>query len=228
MNHVIIPKCLNLPSCAANEGRKSNLLSLPPHVSDRGARISAYYPRERQKTEIIMNMKKLTGLVLFGITLTLLPSVLHAAATGAVSAKITLEFEGKSFPMNQIQITILDKEIDLRVVDFRAKQNAKKNKNKKRSYHLYRYTYLVRAIENSRRVGVRQIRSGIVTKRADSNGEVLVRYLVPGDYFIGAYRKIDKRAVVWFVPFSVTAGRSTQINLDNNNAFEFYDPDLYP
>ena len=175
-----------------------------------------------------MNIKKLTGLVLFGITLILLPLVLHAAAAGAVSAKITLEFEGKSFPMSAAQVTILDREVDLGVVDFRAKQDAEKSKNKKRSYHLYRYTYLVREIENSRRAGVRQIRSGIVTKRADRQGEVLVRYLEPGNYWLGAYRKMGKRAVVWFVPFSVTAGRSTQVNLDNNNAFEFYDPELYP
>ena len=175
-----------------------------------------------------MNTKKLTGLVLLGITLILLPSALHAAATGAVSAKITLEFEGKSFPMSAAQVTILDKEIDLEVVDFRAKQDAEKSKNKKRSYHLYRYVYLVRAIENSRRAGVRQIRSGIVTKRADNKGEVLVRYLEPGDYFIGAYRKMGKRTVVWFTPFSVTTGRITQVNLNNVNAFEFYDPELYP
>ena len=173
-------------------------------------------------------MKKLTGLVLLGIALVLLPAALHAAATGAVSAKITLEFEGKSFPMSQAQVTILDKEIDLGVVDFTAKQDAEKSKNKKRSYHLFRYFYLVKAIENSRRVGVRQIRSGIVTKRADNSGEVLVRYLEPGDYFIGAYRKMGTRTAVWFVPFSVTAGRSTQVKLDNNNVFEFYDPALYP
>jgi len=179
-------------------------------------------------TEVIVNIKKTIGFVLLGITLVLLPSALHAAATGAVSAKITLEFEGKSFPMSAAQVTILDKEIDLGVVDFRAKQDAEKNKNKKRSYHLYRYAYLVREIENSRRAGVCQIRSGIVTKRADNKGEVLVRYLAPGDYFIGAYRKMSKRTVVWFIPFSVTAGRSTQINLDNNNVFEFYDPELYP
>jgi len=175
-----------------------------------------------------VNIKKLTGLVLLGITLVLLPSALCAAATGAVSAKITLEFEGESFPMSAAQVTILDKEIDLGVVDFTAKQDAEKSKNKKRSYHLFRYIYLVREIENSRRAGVRQIRSGIVTKRADRNGEVLVRYLEPGDYFIGAYRKMGKRAVVWFVPFSVTAGRVAQVNLDNNNAFEFYNPELYP
>lgn len=175
-----------------------------------------------------MNIKKLTGLVLLGMALVLLPPALHAATTGAVSAKITLEFEGKSFPMSAAQVTILDKEIDLGVVDFLAKQNAEKSKNKKRSYHLFRYIYLVREIENSRRAGVRQVRSGIVTKRADNKGEVLVRYLVPGDYFIGAYRKMGKMTVVWFVPFSVTAGRSTPVNLDNNNAFEFYDPELYP
>ena len=178
--------------------------------------------------EVFVNIKKTAGLVLLGFVFVFLPSALHAAPTGTVSAKITLEFEGKSFPMNQTQVTILDKEIDLGVVDFRAQQVAEKSKDKKRWYHFYRYAYLVRAIENSRRAGLCQVRSGIVTKRADSNGEVLVRYLVPGDYFIGAYRKIDKRAIVWFVPFSVTAGRSTQINLDNNNAFEFYDPDLYP
>ena len=175
-----------------------------------------------------MNIKRLTGLVLLGITLVLLPSVSHAAATGAVSAKITLEFEGKSFPMSAAQVTILDKEIALGAVDFRANQDAEKSKNKKRSYHLFRYIYLVREIENSRRAGVRQSRSGIVTKRADNKGEVLVRYLEPGDYFIGAYRKMGKRAVVWFVPFSITAGRSTQVDLDNNNVFEFYDPERYP
>ncbi|MBU2495419.1 MAG: hypothetical protein KJ935_02815, partial [Candidatus Omnitrophica bacterium] len=105
-----------------------------------------------------MNIKKLTGLVLLGMALVLLPPALHAATTGAVSAKITLEFEGKSFPMSAAQVTILDKEIDLGVVDFRAKQNAEKSKNKKRSYHLFRYIYLVREIENSRRAGVRQVR----------------------------------------------------------------------
>lgn len=173
-------------------------------------------------------MKKLTGLVLLGITLVLLPPALHAAATGAVSAKINLEFEGKSFPMSSAQVTILDKEIDLGVVDFRAKQDAEKSKNKNYSYHLFRYNYLVREIENSRRNGVRQIRSGIVTQRADNKGEVLVRYLEPGDYFIGAYRKMGQKAVVWLVPFSITAGRVAQVNLDNNNAFEFYDPELYP
>jgi hypothetical protein len=176
----------------------------------------------------MVNIKKLIGLVLLGFSLVLLPAATHAATTGAVSANITLEFEGKFFPMNQAQVTILDKEIDLGVVDFRAQQAAEKSQNKKRSYHLYRYIYLVRAIENSRRAGVRQIRSGIVTKRADNNGEVLVRYLEPGDYFIGAYRKMGTRTVVWFVPFSVTAGRSTMVNLDNNNVFEFYDPELYP
>jgi len=175
-----------------------------------------------------VNIKRLTGLVLLGITLVLLPSVSHAAATGAVSAKITLEFEGKSFPMSAAQVTILNKEIDLGVVDFQAKQDAEKSKNEKRSYHLYRYVYLVREIEKSRRAGVRQIRSGIVTKRADNKGEVLVRYLEPGDYFIGAYCKIGKRAAVWFIPFSITSGRVVQVNLDNNNAFEFYDPELYP
>ena len=175
-----------------------------------------------------MNIKKTIGLVLFGFVFVSLSSALHAAATGAVSAKITLEFEGKSFPMSQIQVTILDKEIDLGVVDFRAKQDTEKSKNKKRLYHLYRYVYMVKEIENSRRVGVRQIRSGIVTKRADNKGEVLVRYLEPGDYFIGAYRKMGKRTVVWFVPFSVTAGRVAQVNLDNSNVFEFYDPELYP
>ncbi|MFH2069101.1 MAG: hypothetical protein ABII89_06555 [Candidatus Omnitrophota bacterium] len=173
-------------------------------------------------------MKKLTGLFFLGITLVFVPLALHAAPTGAVSVKVALEFEGKSFPMSQVQVTILDKEIDLGVVDFRAQRDAEKSKNKKRSYHLYRYVYLVKAIENSRRAGVRQVRSGIVTKRADNNGEVLVRYLVPGDYFIGAYRKIGGKSVVWFVPFSVTAGRSTQVDLDTNNAFEFYDPELYP
>lgn len=175
-----------------------------------------------------MNIKKLTGLVLLGIIPVFLPPALHAAATGAVSAKITLEFEGKSFPVSAAQVTILDKEIDLGAVDFRAKQDAEKSENKKRSYHLFRYDYLVGDIENSRRAGVRQIRSGIVTKRADEKGEVLVRYLEPGDYFIGAYRKMGKRTVVWFVPFSVTADRTTQVNLDNNNVFEFYDPELYP
>lgn len=175
-----------------------------------------------------MNMKRLTGLFLLGIIPVLLPSVLNAAATGAVSAKITLELEGRSFPVSAAQVTILDKEIDLRTVDFTAKQNAKKSKNEKRAYHLYRYTYLVRKIEDSRRVGVRQVRSGIVTKRADINGEVLVRYLEPGDYFIGAYRKMGKKTAVWFVPFSVTAGRVFQVNLDNSNVFEFYDPELYP
>jgi len=165
---------------------------------------------------------------LFGFILVLLPAAIHAAVTGAVSAKITLEFEGKFFPMSAAQVTILDRKIDLGVVDFKAKQDAEKSQNKKRSYHLYRYVYLVRDIENSRRAGVRQIRSGIITKRADNNGEVLVRYLVPGDYFIGAYRKMGRRTVVWFVPFSVTAGRVVQVNLDNNNVFEFYDPELYP
>ncbi|MCX5642101.1 MAG: hypothetical protein NTY10_02515 [Candidatus Omnitrophica bacterium] len=173
-------------------------------------------------------MKKLTGLVALGFALVLLPSLLHAAATGTVSARIALEFEGKSFPMSNTQVTILDKEIDLGVIDFKAKQDAEKSKNKKRSYHLFRYTYLVKEIENSRRVGLRQIRTGIVTKRADAKGEVLVRYLQPGNYFVGAYRKIGKRTVAWFVPFSVTAGRSTQVDLNYNNVFEFYNPELYP
>lgn len=177
-----------------------------------------------------MNIKKTIGLVLLGFIFVSLPPALHAVETGAVSAKITLEFEGKSFPVSAAQVTIMDKEIDLGVIDFRAKQDAEKSKskNKKRSYHLYRYVYLVRAIENSRRAGVRQIRSGIVTKRVDNKGEVLVKYLVPGDYFIGAYRKMGKRSVVWFVPFSVTAGRSTQVNLDDKNVFELYDLALYP
>ena len=176
----------------------------------------------------MVNIKKVIGLVLLGFVLILLPAALYAAKTGAVSANITLEFEGRFFPMSQAQVTILDKKVDLGVVDFRAQHDAEKSQNTKRAYHLYRYVYLVRAIENSRRAGVRQIRSGIVTKRADDNGEVLVRYLEPGDYFIGAYRKMGTRTVVWFVPFSVNAGRNTQVNLDNNNAFEFYDPALYP
>ena len=179
-------------------------------------------------TEVFVNIKKTIGLILLGFVLVSLPLALHAAATGAVSVKITFEFEGKFSPMSAAQVTIMDKEIDLGAVDFRAKQDTEKSTNKKRSYHLYRYAYLIREIENSRRAGVRQIRSGIVTKRADNNGEVLVRYLVPGDYFIGAYRKTGSGSVVWFVPFSITAGRSTQVNLDNNNIFEFYDPKLYP
>ena len=175
-----------------------------------------------------MNIKKTIGLVLLGFVFVLFPPALHAAATGAVSAKITIEFEGKSFPMSAAQVTILDKKIDLGVVDFKAKRDTEKSKNKKRSYHLYRYAYLVREIEDSRRAGVRQIRSGIVTKRADNKGEVLVRYLEPGDYFIGAYSKIGEKAVVWFIPFSITNRRVVQVNLDNKNAFEFYDPELYP
>lgn len=184
--------------------------------------------------EVIMNMKKLTGLILLGITLVFLPSVLHAASTGAVSVKITLEFEGKVFPMSGSQVTVLDRQIDLGVVDFKAKQKAEPKRNKERAYHLYRYTYLVREIQNSRRAGVRQIRSGIVTKRTDNKGEVLMRYLEPGDYFIGAYSQSDayskmgEKNVVWFVPFSVTAGRNTLVDLDNKNAFELYDPKLYP
>ena len=175
-----------------------------------------------------MNIKKTAGLVLLGFVFVFLSSALHAAPTGAVSAKITLEFEGKFLPMNAAQVTILDKKIDLGAVDFTAKQDAEKSKNKKRLYHRYRYVYLVKEIKNSQRAGVRQIRHGIVTKRADNKGETLVRYLEPGDYFIGAYRKMGKRAVVWFVPFSITAGRSMQVDLDNNNVFEFYDPALYP
>ena len=175
-----------------------------------------------------MNIKKITGSVLFGFIFVFLPLILHAAPTGTVSVKIALEFEGQSFPMSGAQVTVMDRGVDLELVDFRAQQDAEKSRNKKRSYHLYRYTYLVREIENSRRAGVRQARSGIVTKRADNKGEVLVRYLVPGDYFIGAYRKTGKKSVVWFAPFSVTAGRSTEVNLDSDNAFEFYDPELYP
>jgi len=179
-------------------------------------------------TEVIVNIKKTTVSVLLGLIFVFLPLILHAAPTGTVSVKIALEFEGQFFPMSGAQVTVMDRGIDLELVDFRAKQDAEKSRNKKRSYRLYRYGYLVREIENSRRAGVRQARSGIVTKRADNKGEVLVRYLVPGDYFIGAYRKIGSRAVVWFVPFSITAGRSTQVDLDSNNIFEFYDPALYP
>jgi len=175
-----------------------------------------------------VNIKKTTGLVLLGFILVFLPLVLHAAPTGTVSVKIALEFEGQFFPMSGAQVTVMDRGIDLELVDFQAQQDAEKSRNKKRAYHLYRYGYLVRAIENSRRAGVRQARSGIVTKRADNKGEVLVRYLVPGDYFIGAYRRVGMGGVVWVVPFSVTAGRSTEVNLDANNAFEFYDPTLYP
>ena len=181
-----------------------------------------------------MNAKKLIALVLSGVALVFLSSALRAAPTGAVSAKLTLEFKGKTFPVSAAQVTILDRAIDLGVVDFKAKQGAEQKRNKERAYHSYRYTYLVREIQNSRRVGVRQLRSGIITKRTDNTGEVLIRYLEPGDYFIGAYCKSDsyskmgEKAVVWFIPFSVTAGRVEKVDLDNKNAFELYDPELYP
>lgn len=178
--------------------------------------------------EVIVNIKKIISPVLFGAALFLLPAAAKAAATGAVSAKIAIELKGKVLPISEAQVTILDKAIDLEAIDFLSKQEAEKAKNKKRAYHLYRYVYLVREIEDSRRVGVRQIRHGIVTKRADGMGEVLVRYLEPGDYFIGAYRKMGEKTVVWFVPFSVTAGRTTPVILDNSNVFEFYYPALYP
>ena len=175
-----------------------------------------------------MNTKKAVGLFLLGTVLFLSPAAAQAAATGAVSAKIAVEFKGKVSPVSAAQVTIMNKEIDLKAVDFLARRDAEKTRDQKRSYHLYRCTYLMREIENSRRVGVRQVRTGIVTKRTDNQGEVLVRYLVPGDYFIGAYRKLGGKTIVWSVPFSVTAGRITQVNLDNVNAFEFYDPELYP
>lgn len=175
-----------------------------------------------------MNIKKTTGLVLLGFVFIFLSPVLHAAPTGAVSVQVTVEVDGNSLPVSAAQVTVLDSEIDLGVVDFKARQKTGWNGNNEQTYHYYRYAYLAREIQNSRRAGVRQVRSGIITKRTDSTGEVLICYLEPGDYFIGAYRKLGGRAAVWFVPVSVTAGRTEKVVLDNKNAFELYDPELYP
>jgi hypothetical protein len=175
-----------------------------------------------------VNIKKQIIFVLLGTILFLLPANLKAAPTGAVAAKITIEFQGDILPVTNAQVTIMDKSADLEAIDFLAKRDAKNTDNEKRWYHLLRYTYLVKAIEDSRRAGVRQIRTGIITKRTDRNGEVLVRYLAPGNYFVGAYKKMGQKTAAWCVPFSVAAGRVTRINLDNSNAFEIYHPALYP
>jgi len=167
------------------------------------------------------------GLFFLAAFSSLLTPLGSQAATGMVAVRVSAEIAGKSFPLNAAQLTILDKELDLAAVDILAKRKARETKNEEQAYHLYRFIYLVRAVEDSRRTGVRQIRHGILTKRTNHNGEVLIRYLKPGNYYLAAYRKRGELAVVWFVPFSISAGRVTELVLDNSNAFEIYHPSLY-
>ena len=57
---------------------------------------------------------------------------------------------------------------------------------------------------------MRQIRSGIVTKRADNKGEVLVRYLEPGDYFADITK--IKRITGWHPKVDLETGIKRTIN----------------
>ncbi|MFH0796841.1 MAG: hypothetical protein V2A65_07280 [Candidatus Omnitrophota bacterium] len=184
------------------------------------------------------------------LVLFLLPLVTAAENTGNVLAKLSVEIRGKTIPINGAQVTVMDKTLDLEAIDIRAKWQTQSNlsdnirqqnsnnvisfekwfnlvsKTQDKTYHLYRYAYLVKAIENSRCAGRTQIRHGIVSKRTDHNGEVLIRYLKPGNYYLGAYRKRGKILVVWIVPFSIGAGQSTELTLNNSNAYEIYHPDM--
>ena len=184
------------------------------------------------------------------LVLFLLPVATRAEDTGNVLAKFSVEIRGKTIPINGAQVTVMDKALDLEAVDVRAKLQTQKNladnirqqnknnvislekwlnlvsKTQDKTYHVYRYAYLVKAIENSRCAGKSQIRHGIVSKRTDHNGEVLIRYLKPGNYYLGAYRKRGKLLVAWLVPFSIGAGQVTELTLNNSNTYEIYHPDM--
>ncbi|HNQ35037.1 MAG TPA: hypothetical protein PKN80_03120 [bacterium] len=168
-------------------------------------------------------------LLLAGAVLALALQPAPAAADGSILGGGQVEIQGKALPLGYAQVVLLNETPDLEAVEILARRAAAKDRQPERAYHQHRAFYLIRAIEDGRRLGVSQVRTAVLSKKTDGRGAFNLRYLKPGTYYLGVYRTFRNRDIaVWLLPVQVAEGRVTQVSLDNTNAFEVYWPNRYP
>jgi len=179
-----------------------------------------------------MRLKSTLFSLLISVCFLLAPAVGRAAGTGQAAVSISVEIKGQTKIVSGATVTLMDREIDLDAVDLIARQKSGYRNGSGKSapdptecnYWRSRFNYLVKYIEDSRRNGVSEIKHGVATKRTDGSGNVIFRYLQPGTYYLGAYRKMGQAGAIWSVPIQVSPDKTTEVELNNANVFELYYP----
>lgn len=147
---------------------------------------------------------------------------------GALEVRITLEVEGRSFPLQGAGVTLMRQAPDTAVIRRQAARAAETGRtpfaaDAENARQYQRFQALVAAVERRRPGGRRRLADGVFAGRTDHRGELVMENLPPGRYYLAAYRQaLAGFGAAWLLPVSIGPDGYVRVTLSRDNAFAFY------